>query len=628
MHSPIDEIKSKLDVVEVIQGYIRLSKAGRNYRALCPFHSEKTPSFSVSPERQMWYCFGCQKGGSIFDFVMAIEGIEFGEALKILAQRAGVELKKIDPKLCAKWRTEKTRLYGICELAARFFEKQLEAGKTGLLVQKYLKERGLKPKTIQEWRLCFSPASNASRSDAGWPLKWRSLSDFLGGRGYGEEEIFKTGLSVKKDEIPRPTSSLTKSKAGGQDTKYQIQNTNSYDRFRHRIIFPIFDLNGAVVGFSGRIFGEGEPKYLNTSNTLIYDKSRILYGLDKAKLYIRKENLCVLVEGQMDVLMSHQAGVKNTVACSGTALTEEHLKIIKRYTDNLATAFDMDLAGETATKRSVDLAISFGFDARIIQMPANQDPADCLKNNSSLWPQLIKKAGSIMEFYFSAAFSKFNPALAQGKKEIAKILLPVIKKIPNKIEQAHWVQELGKRFQTDEKILMEEMKKTKDLSRGQSPINSGAAPSSFEKNGGSPRINSNRLEEYLFSLFWSQPELINDFKNQPSYLFVNPELANAFKKIKKLKTINQDALKENISVDLADRINFLVFKKEIEPTENFSPKKEIEFCFAQLKSRFFRQKLTQLNLAIREAERRKDKSALKDLTEEFNKLSRQMVAGN
>ena len=167
--------------------------------------------------------------------------------------------------------------------------------------------------------------------------------------------------------------------------------------------------------------------------------------------------------------------------------------------------------------------------------------------------------------------------LRANKKEIAKILLPVIKKIPNKIEQAHWVQELGKRFQTDEKILMEEMKKTKDLSRGQSPINSGAAPSSFEKNGGSPRINSNRLEEYLFSLFWSQPELINDFKNQPSYLFVNPELANAFKKIKKLKTINQDALKENISVDLADRINFLVFKKEIEPTENFSPKKEIEF---------------------------------------------------
>src|SRR3989338_5862150 len=170
MHSPIDEIKSKLDVVEVIQGYIRLSKAGRNYRALCPFHSEKTPSFSVSPERQMWYCFGCQKGGSIFDFVMAIEGIEFGEALKILAQRAGVELKKINPKLSAKWRTEKTRLYEICELAARFFEKQLEAGKTGLLVQKYLKERGLKSKTIQEWRIGYGPD------------KWQALSDFLKGR--------------------------------------------------------------------------------------------------------------------------------------------------------------------------------------------------------------------------------------------------------------------------------------------------------------------------------------------------------------------------------------------------------------------------------------------------------------
>ena len=310
INSPVDEIKSRLDVVDVVGGYIRLSKAGRNYRALCPFHSEKTPSFFVSPERQMWYCFGCQKGGSIFDFVMQMDGLEFGDALKVLAQRAGVELKKIDPKLSAKWKTEKTRLYEICELAAKFFERQLEAGKTGQSVQKYLKERGLKSKTIQEWRIGYGPD------------KWQALSDFLKGRGYGEEEIERTGLSVRKDEI---------------------QNSN-YDRFRNRIIFPIYDLNGGVVGFSGRIFGEGEPKYLNTPNTLIYDKSRVLYGLDRAKLDIRKDNFCVLVEGQMDVIMSHQAGVRNAVASSGTALTVEHLKIIKRYTENLAMAFDMDLA--------------------------------------------------------------------------------------------------------------------------------------------------------------------------------------------------------------------------------------------------------------------------------------------
>ena len=188
INSPVDEIKNKLDVVEVVGGYLRLSKAGRNYRALCPFHSEKTPSFFVSPERQMWYCFGCQKGGSIFDFVMQMDGIEFGDALKILAQRAGVELKKIDPKLSAKWRTEKTRLYEICELAAKFFERQLEASKIGQSVQKYLKERVLKPKTIQEWRI-------------GYGLdKWCGLSDFLKGRGYREEEISKAGLSVDKKQ--------------------------------------------------------------------------------------------------------------------------------------------------------------------------------------------------------------------------------------------------------------------------------------------------------------------------------------------------------------------------------------------------------------------------------------------
>ena len=400
-------------------------------------------------------------------------------------------------------------------------------------------------------------------------------------------------------------------------------------------MFPVFDLNGVIIGFSGRIFGEGEPtsrqggpKYLNTPNTLIYDKSRVLYGLDRAKLDIRKENFCVLVEGQMDVVMSHQAGVKNVVASSGTALTVDHLKIIKRYTENLAMAFDMDLAGETATKRSIDLAMVAGFNTKVIEMPANQDPADCLRDNPPVWLEALKKARSVMEFYFSTAFSKISPVLAEGKREIAKIILPAIKRIPNKIEQAHWLSELGRRLKTEEKILIEEMKKIKepkltDFSKG-------------EDNFKTKKERRNNTEEYLLALLFAHPDLSKDFKSQPSYLFTNSDLAELFKKIKKQKTINPESIQDGLPADLANKINYLVFRNNLsretkeEESDDFNPKKEIEFCFSQLKDRYCRERLGQINLAIKEAENppaggKKDKNTLKNLTEEFNKICKQMA---
>jgi DNA primase len=458
----------------------------------------------------------------------------------------------------------------------------------------------LKPKTIQEWRIGYAPD------------KWHALSEFLGSRGYSQDEILKTGLSVKKG------SDLS------QDSFQQVEGS-SYDRFRHRIIFPICDLNGVVIGFSGRIFGEGEPKYINTPNTLIYDKSRVLYGLDRAKLDIRKKNLCILVEGQMDVIMSHQADIKNVVASSGTALTEGHLRIIKRYTENLAMAFDMDLAGETATKRSADLAIAAGFNTKVIQMPTHQDPADCLKDDPSVWLKAIQKARSIIEFYFLTAFSQFNPALVEGKKEIAKTLLPILKRIPNKIEQSHWLQELGRRLNVEEKVLAEEMKQIKwpaiNITSG--PLVTG--PRSEYVTSGNAGLGT---EEYLLGLLLVNSQLLEDFKNQPSYLFTNSDLAEIFKKIKKSQTVNLKSLQKDLPIDLASRIEYLVFRAEtdqIDQKEDFDPKKEIEFCFTQLKNRYLRQKMSQLNLAIKEAEDRKDKTALKSLTEEFNKLSKQLA---
>lgn len=594
MTSPIEEIKNRLDIVDVIQGYIRLQKAGRNYRALCPFHSEKTPSFMVSPERQLWKCFGCGKGGSIFDFVMEIEGVEFGDALRMLAQRAGVELKNTDRQLSAKLKTERTRLFEICDLANRFFVKQLEASQAGKNIQKYLTERGLKPQTIKDWQIGYAPN------------QWQALSDFLKNRGYPESEIVKSGLAIKNE-------------------RKKTQGLDVYDRFRDRIIFPIKNLSGLVIGFSGRENPNNPEsqmgKYINTPNTLIYDKSSILYGLDKAKLALRKENLCILVEGQMDVIMSHQAGFSNTVATSGTALTEQQLKIIKRYTENLAIAFDTDLAGEEATKRGIDLSLQFDLNTKVISLPNGQDPADLIRTDVSAWSQAVNWSRELVDFYLSSALAKNSPETAKGKKEISRIVLPVIKKIPNKVEQAYWIQELARRLKVQETALIEEMGKIKNTRAALY----GAAPKNTEDRADkSPRITN--LEEYTIGLILAHPKMFKKCQNEHCALFTNSDLSKIFDAFKKSKG-NMKKFKKILPSPLIKRIDSLVFEVEAQKSlvDQFEPEKEIEFCFNQLKKNQIKTKFNQLNLAIQEAESKNDKPALKRLTEEFDKLTKQIA---
>lgn len=591
-NNPVDDIKSKLDIIDVIGGYIKLQKAGRNYRASCPFHSEKTPSFMVSPERQLWRCFGCNKGGSIFDFVMEIEGVEFGDALKILAQRAGVELKKIDPKL----KTERTRLYEICDLASRFFIKQLEASQTGRKMQKYLNERGLKTETIKDWQVGYAPN------------QWQALLDFLNSRGYSDEEVLRAGLAIKSEK--------------------SANRIKHYDRFRDRIIFPIRDINGVIVGFTGRENpdnpNEQMGKYINTPNTLIYDKSRILYGLDKAKSDIRKKDMCILVEGQTDVIMSHQAGFANAVASSGTALTEYQLKIIKRYTENLATAFDMDSAGEIATKRGIDLAWEFGFNTKVISLPNNQDPADYIKKDASLWSKSIDNAENLVQFYLNNAFSKNDPNTAEGKKEITRTILPIIKKIPNRVEQAHWLQESAKRLMVQESVLVEELKKIKntDYRARENCINNSIANRAVD-------YDNFPLEEYAIGLVLVYPNAFKKYQNKLCKLFNNSYLKEILETLKKNNVKNNDlkTLKENLPSDLFEKANSIIFKTETQNNlvEEFDPEKEIEFCFSQLCRRKTQKELNRLNLAIKQAEVSKDKASIKKLTEDFNKLSKQII---
>lgn len=425
--SSVDEIKERLDITEVLSEYVRLVPSGSNrYKVLCPFHNEKTPSLMVSKDRQGWHCFGCGKGGDMFTFVQEIENIDFPEALRILAKKANVQLRNIDPKL----HSAKTRLYEILKLTAAFFRKVLTESESGAIARAYLEKRGVTGETAEDFQIGYSPTT------------WDGLLIFLKKKGYSDQDIFDAGLAVKRDK-----------------------GVGYYDRFRGRLMFPIRDSNGTVVGFGGRILEEipgdasSGAKYINTPETLVYSKGSILYGLDKAKGAIKQSDLAILVEGYMDCIASHQAGVKNVVAVSGTALTPQQIKLLKRSTNNITLAFDADLAGGEAARRGIDQALAADMRVTVITIPDAKDPDELIKQDPALWRNAVASAQRIVDYAFDRAFADADPDNVDHKKRIAKQLLPVISRLPDPVEQSHYLQLLATRLKTEESALRDAIKR-------------------------------------------------------------------------------------------------------------------------------------------------------------------------
>jgi DNA primase len=440
MSSAAEQIKARLSITDVVQSYIKIQKAGANFKACCPFHNEKSPSFIVSPARDSWHCFGCSKGGDSISFVMEIEGVEFPEALQMLATRAGIELKHEDPRLVS----ERSRLLKLMETATLFYETQL---KNEPRAAEYLAGRGLKSETIKDFQIGYAPD------------EWEAVVAHLQGCKFTNAEIEKSGLAIPSERTGK-----------------------IYDRFRGRAMFPISDAAGRVVGFSGRILpfatktqkADTEPaKYINSPQTLLYDKSRVLFGFDKAKTFIRQADSCILVEGQMDVVMSHQAGVKNAVAVSGTALTPYHLTMIKRLADKVVTAFDMDPAGGMATKRGVDLALREGFEVRVAVVRGgpmtpdgirvNKDPADLVRDDPAHWQKAASETKHIIDYYLEMLAAKYNGDLRELRKRTGELVLPYIGMLSSEMERAHWVAEVARRVGLKEEPIWEELKKMNSL---------------------------------------------------------------------------------------------------------------------------------------------------------------------
>ncbi len=583
MVNQVEQIKDRLDVVEVLGNYIKLQKAGHTYKALCPFHNEKSPSFSVSPERQMWYCFGCNEGGDIFTFIEKIEGVEFKEALKILADKAGIRLKKEDPKL----RSKREEVYNVSEITSKFFEHQLQSSR-GKKVIEYLKERGLKEETIKEWRIGYAPD------------QWRSLHSFLIDKNYSNDIIESAGLSVKSEK----------------------GRSSYHDRFRHRITFPIFDVQGRVIGFSGRVFdkirgetvGEEAGKYINTPNTLIYDKSRVLYGLEKAKMALKQKDQCLVVEGQLDVILAHQSGSDNTVAVSGTAMGDGHLSIIKRYTPNISLCFDSDEAGEKATRKGAELALEMGLNLSIIELPKGKDVADVIKENVSSWEKFQEGKKPFVQFVINRSLDKFSPKTLEGKKKIISDVLSVLKRVASPVEQEHWLGELAVSTGISESSLREEMKKMKSPSK-----NNREGGENFKKNDTKQenQKSGDKLEEHLLAVLARYPEGRQHISEDPDFIesLLIKKVLYSF--VKEEKSIDKILKKEKELIPILARAEFLgdTIKDEEE---------ELLYTINNLKKRKVRGQLEDIAIKLKQAEKSDNSQSVEKLLARFNKLSQKL----
>jgi DNA primase len=567
MSTPAEQVKEKLDIVEFMKAYLTLQPAGRNFKAPCPFHKEKTPSFMISPERQSWHCFGCAEHGDVFTFLMKYENIDFGEALRILADKAGVELKRINP---AEHKFTGL-LQDINEAAKKFFVQQLSASSEA---KEYLASRKLQQKTMDEF-------------EVGWaPIPYEALTLHLIKEGFRPEELVSAGVSLKTER-------------GSQ-----------IDRFRGRIMFPIHNHFGKVVGFTGRVlpeFDNGQTgKYVNSPETPIFNKSKLLYGFWKTKNAIREKNAAFLVEGQMDFLMSWQAGVDFAVATSGTALTFDHLRTIRRVTDRLIMSFDSDPAGKDAGERAIDLAESGDFQVRVMKLEPYKDPGEIGEKDPSLLIERVKQAQPAPEFYFEKYLpaDRFDPKDRDHLKQL-RAVLGKLARIPSPVEQEAWMKELAHRVGVSFDLLRSEKEK---IVPTQSPApyaphgdhEVAAAKGEIERTVGRRELLTRRLLSVLVAK--GDLTLLGEHEAYLPALY-----APLCEILKKGERKSEDPEK--------DQLLELIVLQAGEVKEG-----EIEELKRQLYLEYAKERRQELTLAVRQAEAKGDEAALAEALSELNRL--------
>lgn len=582
MDSPVSKIKERLTIEEVVSSYITLEKMGNRLKAKCPFHNEKTASFFISKERGTYYCFGCARGGDIFTFVEEFEGLDFKGALKLLADKAGVTLGSFNKEK----EGEKERLYRVMEESALYFEQNLKDKKEAY---EYLSSRGCTDKTIKDFRIGFANDS------------WRELCFFLKKKGFNDQEIEKAGLAKNSEK-------------------------GMYDRFRSRIMFPIMDSGGRVIAFSGRLFGQDDKsaKYLNSPETPIFSKSAVLYGIDKAKDAIRKNNFSILVEGQMDLVLSHQAGWKNTVATSGTALSDatiaknspntddvkfqgdivSNLGLVRRLSNNIVLAFDADKAGISATARAGKIGLALGMDVKVAKLPVGIDPADLIsKEGPDAWREAIRSSKHLIEFILEKIL-KDNTDIRKTGREIKEQVLPFVDDIASSIEKSFFVKRISDLSGIPASALWDDLRIIEKENK-----NENKEISILQKTGKFMSRKDYIVRKLFGIIFWQDTlkEPVIDTKNF-------------------LKELNSDLnIETNEMLDLlGESKEDLIFEAEIFYQENASLKKDLEELFKNLKHEYLKEelalKMKDLAMAEEVKDQEKSNQILKECQIIINKI--------
>jgi DNA primase len=482
--SIIDDIRAKTDIVEVIGQYTRLVKSGKTFKGLCPFHAEKHGSFFVYPDQQTWHCFGaCGTGGDVFSFIMKQEGLSFGEARNLMAKRAGIVIPENTIQTHSRERND--RLFQLNEMAADYYHQLLLKAPEAEKVRQYLAKRGLDAGSVTDFKLGYSP--NA----------WDNLQRYLGERGFEPGEMLEAGLIMEP---------------GGK---------SSHDRFRHRLMFPIADIRGRIIGFGARALDDTPPKYLNSPQTPLFDKGGSLYALHLAREAMRKADQAVIVEGYMDVILAHQHGFKNVIACMGTAIGEKHCQTLKKITRRLVLALDADSAGEAATLRAVTLENALEAEIRMTILPAGKDPDEIILADPAAWSRHVEEAVPIMDFIFERTAAGLDMKTSNGRNTAADKLLPVVDQMQNPVRQVSYINRLAEMTGADKNDIVTRLRQNRVQAYAGRPV-AYAAPR---------KLTARPLEEYCLSLLLQHPELARQCQRLSGEYFVNSENREIFRAI-------------------------------------------------------------------------------------------------
>lgn len=580
----LEDILGRVDIVEVISGFIPLKRAGRNFKALCPFHQEKTPSFMVSPDRQIYHCFACGAGGNAFHFLMQYERVEFPEAVRVLAKKAGVilpEHQREDPQAASLI----TQLYRINELTALFYAQVL-ASSSGVPAKDYLLKRGISEDTIRLFKLGYAVD------------KWDALISHLRAKGISLGLLEKAGLVLSKE-------------GGGY-----------YDRFRNRIIFPILDVKSRTLGFGARVFsaggkteGEGAlPKYVNSPETPVYTKGKNLYGLNHAKDAIRQGDCAVVVEGYLDFMIPYQAGLGNIVASLGTALTHEQARLIKRYTRNVVMVYDADNAGEIATLRTLDIFIEEDMHVKVVSLPQGFDPDLFVRENGiNRFREKISHAENLFEYKLRILKSRYGSKETEAKATVSGEMLATINKFKNAVLKSEYIKRLSQELDVEEDALLQELKKIKD---DKVYAYSNQAP-------GKKTLNMNPTEKLLIKLMLEETALISDLRNMLEPADFNDERAS------KIVSIIFGLVSEGKDIEPSSLINYcddegisqFICESTLLPQVSPQDKEKIiSDCVRRLKNEKIRLKKQRLHEEIKAAQHSGDGPSLDRLIQEFQNL--------